>query len=315
MSRAIRLLSVLPVTDIDIKRIRYFLCLSETLNFSQAARKFGVSQPALTKAVKRLEQEVGGALVRREGKHTHLTPLGKSMLEQFRELDASAARVERAARRLVHGDMPQLQIGVMCTIGPEPLASFLTDYQSRTPDLEIVLRNATRVELAEMLLSGMVDLAVVGAPVSDEQRFRYIDLYRERMVVACAPDHAFVGRRSVSIEEVLHQPYVDRLQCEYRDTFLAESHRLEFEPMFAARGEREEWMQTLVRKGMGVSIAPEHSLVVPGLATVPLNDRSMARTVSIAVPIGREDTPTVRAFLAAVREHSWIVRDADALVD
>ena len=300
------------MTNIDIKRIRYFLCLSETLNFSQAARKFGISQPALTKAVQRLEQDVGGALLRREGKHTHLTPLGKSMLEQFRELDASATRVERAARRLVHGDMPQLQIGVMCTIGPEPLSGFLTDYQRRTPDLEIVLRNATRVELAEMLLSGMVDLALVGAPVSDAQRFRYVDLYRERMVVASAPDHPFVGRRSVSVEEVLHQPYVDRLLCEYRDTFLAESLRLDFEPMFAARGEREEWMQTLVRQGIGVTIAPERSLVVPGLATVPLNDQSMARTVSIAVPIGREDTPSVRGFLAAIREHEWGARGVSA---
>lgn len=299
------------MTVIDIKRIRYFLCLSETLNFSQAARKFGVSQPALTKAIQRLEQEVGGALVRREGKHTHLTPLGKVLLEQFREFDASAKRVERAARRLVHGDMPQLQLGVMCTIGPNPLSGFLADYQRRTPDLEIVLRNATRDDLGDMLLSGAVDLSVVGAPISDEQRFRYIDLYRERMVVACAPDHPFVSRRSVSFEEVLHQPYIDRLQCEFRDTFLAESLRLDFEPMFAARGEREEWTQMLVREGMGVTIAPEHSLVIPGIASVPLSDRSMARTVSIAVPIGREDTPIVRDFLKAVRKHVWIAQHAD----
>lgn len=299
------------MTDIDIKRIRYFIGLSETLNFSQAARNFGVSQPALTKAVQRLEQEVGGALVRREGKHTHLTPLGKVMLEQFRELDASATRVERAARRLVHGDMPQLQIAVMCTIGPNPLAGFLADYRRRIPDLEIVLRDAARGDLAEMLLSGMVDVSVVGAPVSDEQRFRYIELYRERMVVACAPDHPFAERRSVDIEEVLHQPYIDRLLCEFRDTFLAESRRHDFEPVFAARSEREEWTQMLIQQGMGVSIVPERSIMGPGVASVPLSDRSMTRTVFIAVPTGREDTPIVRAFLDAIRKHDWTDRRTD----
>jgi DNA-binding MarR family transcriptional regulator len=57
----------------DIRKVRYFLRLCETLNFSQTAASLGLSQPALTKAVKRLEEEVGGVLIRREGKHTHLT--------------------------------------------------------------------------------------------------------------------------------------------------------------------------------------------------------------------------------------------------
>lgn len=293
------------MAGIDIKRVRYFLGLSETLNFSKTARKIGISQPALTKAIRRLEEDVGGALMRREGKHSHLTPLGNAMLEHFRELDASAARVERSAQRLVNGDMPQLQIGVMCTIGPRSLAGFLANYRQENNDLEIVMRDLPQAELVETLLSGMVDIAVVGARVSDEQRFRHIKLYNEQMVVACAPGHPFASRKSVTIDEILRQPYIDRLQCEFRETFLSESRRRGFEPMFAARGDREEWTQTLIREGTGISIMPEHSFVVSGLASVRISDLKLARTVSIAVPTGREDTPTVQAFLKAARAHNW----------
>ena len=242
--------------NIDLKRVRYFIKLSTTLNFSSAARALKVSQPALTKAIQRLEQDVGGALIRREGKTTHLTPLGTAMLEQFRELDATANGVAVAARRLVHGDMPQLHIGLMCTIGPEPLTGFLAEYQRQTPKLEIILRDLARSELDQVLLTGAVDVALVGAPVGGEQRFRYIDLYEEPMVVVCGTDHPLASRQSVRIEEVLRQPYVDRLQCEFRDLFLSEARRRDFEPTFAARSDREDWAQSLIRQGLGVAIAP-----------------------------------------------------------
>ncbi len=293
------------MTNTDIKQVRYFLRLSQKLNFSSAARDLRVSQPALTKAIQHLEDDVGGASIRRDGKNTHLTLLGDAMLYHFRELDASAKRVEQTARRLVHGDMPQLQIGMMCTIGPEPLAGFLADYQRKSPRLEIVLRNLNRSELSDVLRTGLVDVAFVGAPIRETQRFRYTDLYREPMVVVCAPDHPFAGLDSVALADVLRQPFVDRLQCEFRETFLSEARKRGFEPEFSARSDREEWAQSLIRRGLGIAIAPARSLVLPDLALVPLKDLTLERTVSVAVPIGREDTEVVQVFLAAVRKHDW----------
>jgi LysR family hydrogen peroxide-inducible transcriptional activator len=291
--------------NIDIKRVRYFLRLSETLSFSGAARALKVSQPGFTKAITGLEHDIGGPLIRREGRNTHLTPLGKAVLPYFKELDMSAARAEAAARRLSAGDMPTLHIGLMCTIGPDPISAFLTRYRQSAPDLEIVIRDLNRSDLSETLLSGAVDVALVGAEIGDVQRFRYLKLYVERMVVACAPGHPFAGRRSVDLGEVLREPYVDRLQCEFRDTFLAEANRRAFAPIFAARSDREEWAQSLVAQGTGVALVPERSTVVPDLVLVPLSEPQLERSVSLAVPIGREDTEVVQKFLGAVRTHKW----------
>jgi len=290
--------------DLDLKRIRYFLKVSETLNFSSAARHFRVSQPALTKAIQRLENDIGGALIRREGRNTHLTPLGSAMLDRFRSYDASASAVEQTARNLVHGEMPRLRLGIMCTIGPTPLAGFMASYQASAPNLEIVLHDTTLMELSDILMSGMVDIAFVGAARINAGRFRYQDLYREPMVAVCAPQHRFAHYQSISIEEVLRERFVDRLDCEFRDTFLLEAHNRDFEPMYVARSDKEDWAQGLVRAGVGVTIAPAYS-IAPDLVKIPLSDMQVERTVSIAVPIGREDTEVIRAFLRAARAHPW----------
>ena len=291
--------------QLDLRRVRYFLKLTETLNFSEAASLLKVTQSGLTKSIAQLEKDVGGQLLRREGKNTHLTQLGESLVEHFVQVDQSARRAQEAARRLVQGDMPVLRIGLMCTIGPHLITDFLTAYHRIVPDLEFVIRDLNRSELSGTLLNGEVDVALVGAEITANQRFRYSELYSEPMVVACAQNHRFATRASISIEDVMQEPYVDRLECEFRDTFLSEAYRRDFVPVFAARTDREEWAQTLVAKGAGVSVLPQHSTVVSGLALVPLNDPPLMRTVSLAVPIGREDTVSVQTFLKAARTHDW----------
>ncbi len=291
---------------LDLKRVRYFLKLVETLNFSEAARALKVTQSGLTKAIAQLEKDLGGTLLRREGKNTHLTQLGEMLVGPFMQVDQSAQRAQEAARRIVHGEMPVLRIGLMCTIGPRIITDFIERYLKTSKEVEVVIRDLSRSELSGTLLNGEVDLAFVGAEIEDKQKFRYLQLYQERMVMACALGHRFSTRSSVSLADVLQEPYVDRLQCEFRDTFLNEAFRNDFVPMFAARTDREDWAQSLIAKGAGVSLLPQHSTAVPGLVPVSLNDLVLQRTVSLAVPFGREDTGSVQSFLKAAREYEWL---------
>ena len=131
------------------------------------------------------------------------------------------------------------------------------------------------------------------------------ELYDEPLVVAFAADHPFVERDMVTLERIAQEPYLDRLACEFRDTFIAESAARGQTIRFVARSEREDWIQRLVLAGAGVTILPAESVVVDGLMTRPGDAPSVWRTVSLAVPYGREDTAPVRAFLAAAREFDW----------
>jgi len=291
--------------DLNLKRVRYFLTLVQTLNISQAARTLGLSQPALTKAIQRLEEEVGGQLFRREGRHTHLTPLGQSLVGLFEGLETNAKHIEQTARSLVSGKNPVLRIGVMCTIGPGPIAGFLADYQRSNPTVEFMVQDYTRAEIAPALLEGSFDLAILGASVKDETRFRYGRLYDEAMVVACAQDDPLAGRATVGLRDVAGRPYLDRLQCEFRHLFLSAAQREGFAAKLFARSDNEDWIQNMIQKGAGVAIVPDRWVTLPGIVKIKLGDPKVRRTVSTAIPIGRADNPAVLTFLTALQKYRW----------
>ena len=291
---------------VDIKRARYFLKLSETLNFSDAARALGISQPGLTKAIYQIEEDIGAKLIRREGRNTHLTFVGESMIEHFAKLVNVANTVDAAAKKIVSGDMPLIRIGLMCTIGPEPIAKFLSSFQKDFPDVEIILRTFVPANISEMLLAGDVDVVFIGAPIDRPDRFKQVKLITEKMVVASALDHKFAKMASVTLEEVTNEPYVDRLNCEFRDTFLHETAKRSFHPRFAIRTENESWAQVMIANGIGVSILPEFSIENSELAITPVSDVELQRTVSLLVCYGREDTKIVRSFLQAMEKYDWL---------
>lgn len=291
--------------DLNLKRVRYFLALAQTLNISQAARKLGMSQPALTKAIQRLEEEVGGPLIRREGRHTHLTQLGSSLIGLFESLVTNANYIEQTAQSLVSGDNPVLRIGVMCSVGPGPISGFLAAHQLAHPKIQIQLQDYTRSEIAAALLDGRIDLAILGATIKDETRFRYARLYDEAMVVACASDDPLAGRPAVGLKDVARRPYLDRSQCEFRHLFLSASQREGFVPRLFARSDNEDWIQNMIQAGAGVAIVPDRWVTLPGITKLKLKDPKLVRTVSVATPIGRADNPALMAILQAMQKFNW----------
>ncbi len=289
----------------DLRRIRHFLTLAQTLNFSEAARRCGISQPALSKSVRRLEEELGGRLIRREGRLTHLTHLGRAMVQHLGEVARAAEAADAEARRFTRGTAQPLKIAVMCTVGPARLSGFMRGFLAEHPDVVLTLHDATASRITAELLEGRVDLALIGAPTGESQRLRHTELYTEDMVMACAAGHPYARRDAVTLQDLAREPYLDRLHCEFRDTFLAAAMREKAPMRVVLSSEREDWIQSLVRAGQGITILPRGSVMQEGIATVPVRRDNMQRSVLLALATGREDTPAVRAFMAAARRHDW----------
>ena len=115
----------------EMQQVRYFVALCETLNFTRAAERCNVTQPALSRAIQQLEDEVGGLLFRRERNLTHITDLGALLRPRFQQVvdELSGVRVE-ASKFLCLSDA-SLKVGVMCTIGPRRFTGLLTDFNRR----------------------------------------------------------------------------------------------------------------------------------------------------------------------------------------
>jgi DNA-binding transcriptional LysR family regulator len=154
----------------EFNQIRYFLNLADTLNFTEAAMRSGVSQPTLTRAIQRLEQELGGTLVYRDGKDSRLTALGRDIRSEFTAIAEREQRVRALSLDRVRGRRETLTLGVVHTIAPALVTGFAAHALRQLPMLELVLQPITREEGIERLLSGQIDGCFCSDPIAGNTR-------------------------------------------------------------------------------------------------------------------------------------------------
>ena len=289
----------------EMHQIRYFLAVCETLNFTRAAERCNVTQPALTRAVQKLEEELGGLLFRRERHLTHLTDLGRLMLPQLEQIWKQTEAARTTAKSFLKLDDAPLNVGVMCTIGPLRGMSFVTDFWRMNRGVELTLREGVPSRLGELLREGEIDVAVMAQAEPFDPRFDVQPLYRERFVVAFPPGHRLANQNGIRMNDVDGESYLVRVNCEYLDHLREVRESLGVQLRHAYRSEREDWIQTMVMAGMGICFIPEHSVLMSGLPTRPLVDPEVSREVSVVTVAGRRFSPAVATFVRAIKAYQW----------
>ena len=288
----------------EMNQVRYFVALCETFNFTRAAEQCGVAQPSLTKAIQKLEDELGGPLFSRERGLTHLTDLGRLMRPHLEAVYASSEAARQSAQSFRKMEVASLRLGVMCTIGPTRLVGFLKNFRREVLGLELSLRDAAGRRVSEMLMEGDVDVALLALPNLPE-RFDMISLYRERYVVAFAPGHRFETMDTVPLKELDREDYLNRINCEYPEHFSALGIPDPADVNVCYETEREDWIQAMIVAGLGVAVMPEFLPMLPGIATRPLTDPEISRDVRLVTVSGRRFSPALRSFISLARRHDW----------
>lgn len=290
----------------DVNQIRYFLALAETLNFTRAAEQCFVSQPALTQAIKRLEEELGGDLIHREGRDTRLTELGRLLYGHFEQIERTRQTVKETARAYVEGEVQELHVGLMCTIGPRIIGRFLNDFQNRYPHILLLLHDVPYCDIPELLRSGALDGAF-GASHNQtyDDALNATSLFDEPMVVAFHQQHRFCDYEAVPLIDIAQENYIDRLHCEFRDDFLkfCDDHSIEAKVIF--RSQREDWIQGFIREGVGVSVLPEYSLLQPALDYRRISEPPLSREVALLVADRGNHSECLNALIEMAADYNW----------
>jgi DNA-binding transcriptional LysR family regulator len=289
-------------------QVRYFLALARTLNFTRAAEQANVSQPALTRAIQQLEAELGGPLFRRERARTHLSELGRIMLPYLEAILAQSEAARDHAQRLANLTAASLQLGVMCTIGPAVISDFIAAFSARHAEVELHILDRPAGELLRLLDAGEIDLALYGGPDDLAERFHALPLFDERFVVCVPPGHRLAARNVVRGADLDGERYVNRANCEYlddaRDRFRENGAVLR--RVFSS--ERDDWVQGMIKAGLGFGFFPEFSVTDPGLVSRTLVEPEFVRTVQLVTVRGRPHAPAVGALLQMARAFRWPAR-------
>jgi len=289
----------------EMQQVRYFVALAGTLNFTRAAEQCNVSQPALTRAIQQLEHELGGPLFHRERGNTHLSELGRMMLPYLETVEASARAAREQARAVKTLERATLNIGAMCTIGPQLVAELMVRFQAAHPEVEVSVVDGGAPSMIDKLEKGELEVAIVGVPEELPENFHQLPIFEERFVIVLPPNHRLVAKNPVEAADLDKEPYVSRSNCEVfepvRDALRARG--VAMRQVFSSP--RDDWVQGMIKAGLGLGFFPEFCVSDPDLVVRPLVAPSFSRTIYLATVRGRPHSPAVGAFVQEARRYPW----------
>jgi DNA-binding transcriptional LysR family regulator len=288
----------------ELHQVRYFLAVASTLNFTRAAEQCNVTQPALTKGVQKLEQELGGQLIYRERQLTQLTDLGKEVLPMLDRALTSAEAVRRRAREFQRREVAPLTIGLATSISASLILDPIAEIAKFVPGLHVELREGAAEELVDLLLEGEINTAMVGDMQGVPPRIDDWLLFEERYVAVLAPTHRLANRPSIGIDDLRETVLLERVGCDVAPKI----QRLYFSerpPHVGHCSSHDLHLQHMAAAGFGVILAPEHMPRLPTLKTIPLEGEPVLREVRLLAVQGRRYSPALDAFVKAARLRDW----------
>ncbi|HTU97660.1 MAG TPA: LysR family transcriptional regulator [Solirubrobacteraceae bacterium] len=302
----------------ELRQLRYLVALAEELNFTRAAEREHVAQPALSQQIRRLEDEVGLALVERTTRHVALTEAGEVLVVRARRVLAELEAAGTELQGLRGMDTGHVSIGAMHTMGPIDLSLPLALFHDRHPGVGLTVREQSSEEMAEMLRVDEIDLAFLSVTERVESHGLALhQLVSEELVVLLPPDHPLNGRAQVRMAELADEQFISfRAGARLRELLFAAGREAGFEPKVTLESNESQRIRRLVARGLGVAILPRSDAERPGaeVAVARLVEPSLRRDITLAWRDGRRLTPAAAAFLDLARE-TFADPDADANSD
>ena len=265
-----------------LTELRYVVAVARERHFGRAAEACFVSQPTLSVAIKKLEQELGVALFERGTGEVSVTPVGQTIVEQAQRVLEEASRIRDLAA-IGHDPLAgNLRLGAIYTVGPYLLPRLVAILRRTVPAMQLYLQESFTHRLAELLKQGEVDVIIVALPF-DEPGCETLAVYDEPFVVAMPAGHAWEKRRQISAEELKKESLL----------LLGEGHCLRDQVLEFCRpagrgglarsleGGSLETIRQMVASGVGITVLPSTAVSHDGAAEDLIRIRPFAKPVPL----------------------------------
>jgi DNA-binding transcriptional LysR family regulator len=290
----------------EMQQVRYFLAVARTLNFTRAAEECNVTQPALTRAIKQLEDELGGELIRREGRNSHLTDLGNRMQPLLQQCYDSAISAKSLATKLKKGEVASLSIAVSWTLDIDLLLGPLRELVRNFPGLQLKLKRGDAPAIAAMLKNGEVELAVSG-PIEDWDRLDSWPMFKEAFGILVGTGHPLAANDMPELDfELIREERLLRFSL-YGSDDLDRDRLSEWglsdEKVMEVHCSRD--LERLLAEGFGVAILPATAIRNRQVRHLACSKIGTERTVAVCSVAGRQRSKEATALLNLLRSTDW----------
>lgn len=282
----------------DLRQLRYFVTLADTLNFHRAAERLNISQPPLTVAIRKLEEELGARLFDRESRGVRLTDAGRAALPVARATLEQAALVRDAVRQGRQGERGAISVGFVGSAISAALPRIIPAFRARYPDVDLRLEEMTSVSIGEALAARQLDVGLVRLPLIQPGGLDITVIERDRLVVALLDTHPLARRRVLELADLAGEPLVLHGPVSVlRSVVLLACQRAGFVPRIAQDATQVQTILSLVQSGLGSALVPSAmARIAPeGVRLLPLAE---PLEIEMGIAAWRHAGALVRNFVA-----------------
>ena len=241
-------------SDFDLNQLFHFLAVAKAGNFTKAASEIGISQPAISRSIQKLETTVGEPLFERHPRGVKLTEIGSFFLvraNQIRNLvDDTFAELTEASNRM------QIRLAVIPTIAPFLFPRLLKKFGKQHPEIKIQVQEDTTNNIVQLCKDGDLDLAIVALPIN-ERYLKVEPLFDDELILVVPKGHALQDKKKIKLSDIQEFPFIslDQQHC-LSDNIADFCARQSFAPITIERTNQLATIQELVALHHGISIIP-----------------------------------------------------------
>lgn len=305
---------------LQTRQMRYFVAVAEELNFHRASDRLHISQPALWRQIRDLEQEVGVALLDRQARVLSLTEAGRSFLEDCRDILERMEAARLQAQRVAQGQVGTLHLAFNEIAGRRrefPL--FLKEFRETYPGINLQLHVMMSQRQVEAIRNAEIDAGFLFRHISERSDFDTLIVGHDDFVLVLPKDHPLLRKPTLALADLAGQPLImpnPRNNGITHEKLVAAMRRAGVTPHIAQFADNENTLLNLVSAGMGLSFVNSSCRVPPtqGVALRAVADLSMPVALELAW-LGSNLNPALARFVELVDRHAGDASQIEQLLE
>jgi len=292
----------------DLRRIRHFVVLAETLNFRRAAERLHMAQPPLTVSIQKLEAELGTKLFDRGAQGVTLTSTGRTLLVEARKLLFHGTQLGAIARSALEGTSGTVHVGFVGTTTYGMLQKVVPRFRSEYPGVELMLHEATSVTILRQLEDHRLDVGLVRTPLLQTTTAELVPLERDEFIVALPRGHALAGHGPLRLRDLAAESFVmygAGAAAGLHSAAMLACQSAGFMPRVTQQGVQVQTLLALVESGLGVALVPSvmQRYVSDKIEYRPLLDLPEGAAVGLALAyLPQTESPAAARFRTAAMQ-------------
>ncbi|APG49781.1 TPA: LysR family transcriptional regulator [Providencia stuartii] len=289
----------------DIRSLRYFVEVVQLNGFSRAAERLFVTQPAISRSIQKLEQELGYTLLVRENDGVRLTDEGEILLSHAKQILKQFNSMNKALKEKEGPLSGILNVGLPPVIASTYFADIIMAFSRRYPQVELKILELGTHKMIEAMLNGEVETAAVMLPF-DNELFDLHVFSSDRLMLLVSEQHPLAMRNSVKFAELIDEPFI----------FFSEDFRINElvmsacgiygkKPVIAGRSSHLDLVTAMVRAGVGVTLLPDsmwNKTRADGLSIIPVIEPVLSYEVALATLKNSHQSRRAKAWNALAKE-------------